>query len=78
MNQSEFPATTSILLKAREKTREKGFDFASRWLKKLMRQFLVIAKRRHRNRVLDYFRQSIKNCSMQRVYIFSFAKLSLS
>ena len=33
MNQSEFPATTSILLKAREKTREKGFDFASRWLK---------------------------------------------
>lgn len=34
MNQSEFPATTSFLLNAREKTREEGFSFASRWLEK--------------------------------------------
>lgn len=60
------------------KNARKRFRFCFSLVEKLMREFLAITKRRNRNRVLDYFRQSIKNCSMQRVYIFSFAKLSLS
>ena len=42
MNQSEFPAITCNLLKAREKSRLQdaiGFGFASHLLKKLARPF---------------------------------------
>ena len=55
MGQSEFPAITSNLLKAREKSRIQsavGFGFASHWLKNWRDTFKPITKRINRNRVI--------------------------
>ena len=55
MGQSEFPAITSNLLKAREKSRIQstvGFGLASHWLINWRDIFKPITKRINRNRVI--------------------------
>ena len=60
MNQSEFPAITCDLLKAREKSRVQGaiavgFGFASHWLKNWNKIFKPIAKTGNRNGVINFY-----------------------
>ena len=55
MNQSEFPAITCGLLKAREKSRLQGpigFGFASHWFKTWREILEPISERENRNRVI--------------------------
>ena len=55
MGQSEFPAITSNLLKAREKSRIQsavGFGFASHWLKNWRHIFKPITRRINHSRVI--------------------------
>ena len=57
MDQSEFPAVTGNLLKAREKSRVQGaiaFGFASHWLKNWREIFKPITKSSNRNRVITF------------------------
>ena len=57
MNQSQFLAIISNLLKAREKSRIHGaigFGFASHWLKNWRDSFKPITKRSNRNHVITF------------------------
>ena len=57
MNQSQFLAITSNLLKAQWKSRVHGtigFDFASHWLKNWRESFKPITKRSNRNHVISF------------------------
>ena len=60
MNQSQFPAITCNLLKAREKSRVHGaigFGFASHWLKNWLESFKPITKRSNHNHVITFDRR---------------------
>ena len=57
MNQSQFLAITSNLLKAREKSRVHGaisFGFASHWLKNWLECFKPITRRSNPNHVITF------------------------
>ena len=62
INQSEFPATSGNLLKAREKSRLRGaiaFGFASHWLKNWREIFKPITKSSNCNRTLNISSSSL-------------------
>ena len=57
MNQSQFPAITCNLLKAREKSRvhgASGFGFTSHWFKHWRESLKPIFKRSNRNHVITF------------------------